>query len=103
LTILSFGCQKDTSTYTTVRYIENVCCENLEIVITDNTKPQAEFYYATNLNAVGIPDNYEYGDSILIDYKCVSNCAEAEDEEGCIISCDRSHGQLIKILDVEDL
>jgi len=81
-----------------VRYIEQICCGNM--MATDNFQIQSEcelyqdsLLRAINIDAFEIPQNYQFGDILSIEFKLTKHC-----EASCDIICNRYNGIPIEII-----
>ena len=84
-----------------VRYIEQICCGNLMILDQQTIQSSCETYKdsllrGVNLDEFSIPQNYQFGDMLTIEYEVMPAC-----EAACEITCNRRNGIPVKLLNVE--
>ena len=111
LTLMS-ACQKDNEAdelsskpSIDVVFGEYACCTNLVSLYTDIEGPQDcspyNLLYATNIAEWNIPDSYNSGDTLRIQYELLGQCSMEKPAPDCLILCDIRHGIPIKILAIE--
>ena len=84
-----------------MRYIEQICCGNLMTLNNFMLSGPCESYKdsllrAINLDEFDIPQNYQFGDILSIEYKLTEDC-----EASCEITCNRMNGIPIEIISVK--
>ena len=84
-----------------VQYVEQTCCGNM--IITNNTEIvsncvayQDSLLMAINLEDFNIPQNYQFGDILTIEFNLMPEVCEAN----CDITCNRYNGIPVEITNV---
>lgn len=83
-----------------VVYIQQICCGNLSI-LNEETILSCDSYedfllQATNLEDFDIPQLYQFGDTLTIEYELAEGC-----EASCDITCNRMNGIPIRLMEVK--
>ena len=88
-------------------YTENVCCENLQLLNQVDFPEDCQLpvgysrLLASNLNDFNIPDRFNFGDTLLIQFEFMGLCEAQDDQFDCTVVCDRLNGVPIRLTDIK--